>query len=174
LSAGDRSVIYRGGGTYYQSLLSASDSYLWGGAWGETRRTDTISRDSLPILLSWKACLSEVGKSNDLVVLSAASIRSRASGRRCAQNAKLRVRELFGELIEGKYPFVRMPLDRELVWVFPRSQCFCCSLGSVQAVGTSVVTPDLTIAQVIQDAQQNYPAIHVSEQELNAAVANIR
>ena len=36
------------------------------------------------------------------------------------------------------------------------------------------VTPDLTIAQVVQDAQQNYPAIHVSEQELNAAVANIR
>jgi outer membrane protein TolC len=33
---------------------------------------------------------------------------------------------------------------------------------------------DLTIAQVIQDAQQNYPAIHFSEQELNAAVANIR
>jgi outer membrane protein TolC len=38
---------------------------------------------------------------------------------------------------------------------------------------TPVVTPDLTIVQVIQDAQQNYPAIHVSEQELNAAVANI-
>ena len=37
-----------------------------------------------------------------------------------------------------------------------------------------VVAPDLTIVQVVQDAQQNYPAIHVSEQELNAAVANIR
>jgi outer membrane protein len=37
-----------------------------------------------------------------------------------------------------------------------------------------VATPDLSIVQVIQDAQQNYPAIHVSEQELNAAVANIR
>ncbi|RZU39256.1 TolC family protein [Edaphobacter modestus] len=33
---------------------------------------------------------------------------------------------------------------------------------------------ELTIAQVVQDAQQNYPSIHVSEQELNAAVANIR
>lgn len=39
---------------------------------------------------------------------------------------------------------------------------------------TPAVTPDLTIVQVIQDTQQNYPAIHVSEQELNAAVANIR
>ncbi len=39
---------------------------------------------------------------------------------------------------------------------------------------TPAVTPDLTIVQVVQDAQQNYPAIHVSEQELNAAVANIR
>jgi outer membrane protein len=35
-------------------------------------------------------------------------------------------------------------------------------------------TPDLTIVQVIQNAEQNYPVIHVSEQELNAAVANIR
>jgi outer membrane protein len=43
-----------------------------------------------------------------------------------------------------------------------------------QAAGTTIVMTDLTIAQVIQDAQQNYPAIHVSEQELNAAVANIR
>ena len=39
---------------------------------------------------------------------------------------------------------------------------------------TPVVAPELTITQVVQDAQQNYPAIHVSEQELNAAVANIR
>lgn len=34
-------------------------------------------------------------------------------------------------------------------------------------------TSGLSIAQVIQDAQQNYPSIHISEQELNAAVANI-
>src|ERR1700722_11755000 len=39
---------------------------------------------------------------------------------------------------------------------------------------TSTVAPDLTIVQVVQDAQRNYPAIHVSEQDLNAAVANIR
>ena len=39
---------------------------------------------------------------------------------------------------------------------------------------TPAVTPDLTIVQVVQDAQQNYPTIHISEQELNAAIANIR
>src|SRR5215471_7277062 len=38
----------------------------------------------------------------------------------------------------------------------------------------STTTTDLTLAQVVQDAQNNYPAIHVSEAELNAAVANIR
>jgi outer membrane protein TolC len=42
------------------------------------------------------------------------------------------------------------------------------------AAVSSAITPDLTIVQVIQDAQENYPAIHVSEQELNAAIANIR
>jgi outer membrane protein len=42
------------------------------------------------------------------------------------------------------------------------------------ATATPAVSPDLTIIQVVQDAQQNYPTIHVSEQELNAAVANIR
>jgi outer membrane protein len=51
---------------------------------------------------------------------------------------------------------------------------------SVVALSQSPVTPnspataDLTISQVVQDAQNNYPAIHVSEAELNAAVANIR
>jgi outer membrane protein len=47
-------------------------------------------------------------------------------------------------------------------------------LAQSQAAATPVATPDLSIVQVIQDAQQNYPTIHVSEQELNAAVANIR
>jgi outer membrane protein len=47
-------------------------------------------------------------------------------------------------------------------------------LAQSSAATTPAVTPDLTITQVVQDAQQNYPAIHVSEQELNAAVANIR
>ena len=41
-------------------------------------------------------------------------------------------------------------------------------------VATPAVPSDLTIVQVVQDAEQNYPAIHVSEQDLNAAVANIR
>jgi outer membrane protein len=39
---------------------------------------------------------------------------------------------------------------------------------------TAAVSPDLTIVQVVQDAEQNYPAIHVSEEDLNAAVANIQ
>jgi outer membrane protein TolC len=43
-----------------------------------------------------------------------------------------------------------------------------------QSLIATTPAPDLTIVQVVQDAQQNYPAIHVSEQELNAAVANIR
>jgi len=38
----------------------------------------------------------------------------------------------------------------------------------------STATAGLTISQVVLDAQNNYPAIHVSEAELNAAVANIR
>jgi outer membrane protein TolC len=42
------------------------------------------------------------------------------------------------------------------------------------STSTPAVNPDLTIVQVVQDAQQNYPAIHISEQELNAAIANIR
>jgi outer membrane protein len=58
--------------------------------------------------------------------------------------------------------------------------CLLIASASVVALAQSsvaaapAVTPDLTIAQVIQDAQQNYPTIHVSEQELNAAVANVR
>ena len=47
-------------------------------------------------------------------------------------------------------------------------------LAQSQATPTPIATPDLSIVQVVHDAQQNYPAIHVSEQELNAAVANIR
>ena len=47
-------------------------------------------------------------------------------------------------------------------------------LAQSSAAGVPALTPDLTITEVVQDAQQNYPAIHVSEEELNAAVANIR
>jgi len=58
--------------------------------------------------------------------------------------------------------------------------CLLATSGSTVALAQSSVTatpaviPDLTIVQVVQDAEQNYPAIHVSEQDLNAAVANIR
>jgi outer membrane protein TolC len=41
-------------------------------------------------------------------------------------------------------------------------------------VPDSHATASLTISQVVHDAQANYPAIHISEEELNAAVANIR
>lgn len=47
-------------------------------------------------------------------------------------------------------------------------------LAQSSIVATPSVTSDLTIVHVVQDAEQNYPAIHVSEQDLNAAVANIR
>jgi outer membrane protein len=58
--------------------------------------------------------------------------------------------------------------------------CLLAASGSTAALAQSSVTatpavsPDLTIVQVVQDAQQNYPAIHVSELQLNAASANIR
>lgn len=48
------------------------------------------------------------------------------------------------------------------------------ALSQSSATATPAESPDLTIVQVVQDAQQNYPAIHVSEQDINAAVANIR
>jgi outer membrane protein TolC len=48
------------------------------------------------------------------------------------------------------------------------------ALAQSAITATPAVTPDLTIVQVVQGAQQNYPAIHISEQELNAAIANIR
>jgi outer membrane protein len=47
-------------------------------------------------------------------------------------------------------------------------------LAQSQTTAAPVAASDLTIVQVVQEAQQNYPTIHVSEQELNAAVANIR
>jgi outer membrane protein len=47
-------------------------------------------------------------------------------------------------------------------------------LAQSKAAATPVATSDLSIVQVVQGAQQNYPAIHVSEEELNAAIANIR
>jgi outer membrane protein TolC len=48
------------------------------------------------------------------------------------------------------------------------------ALSQSPVAPSSTATADLTISQVVQDAQNNYPAIHVSEAELNAAVANIR
>ena len=48
------------------------------------------------------------------------------------------------------------------------------ALAQSSVPATAAVSPDLTIVQVVQDAEQNYPAIHVSEQDLNAAVANIQ
>ena len=55
--------------------------------------------------------------------------------------------------------------------------CFLAATASAVMLAqsaTPTATSELTIAQVVQDAQQNYPAIHVSEQELNGAAANIR
>jgi outer membrane protein len=55
-----------------------------------------------------------------------------------------------------------------------------CLLGCNASVAVlaqseaAVALPDLTVVQVVENAERNYPAIHVSEQELNAAVANIR
>ncbi|MDT7813601.1 MAG: outer membrane protein, partial [Acidobacteriaceae bacterium] len=72
------------------------------------------------------------------------------------------------------------PFIRDVRWIRGLGVgCFLAASASAvvvaqsQATATPVAT-SLTITQVVRDAQQNYPAIHVSEQELNAAVANIR
>jgi len=72
------------------------------------------------------------------------------------------------------------PFKRGLGWT--RSVgAGCVVVAASAAVSTqsqNAPTPgeasELTIVEVVQDAQHNYPTIHVSEQELNAAVANIR
>jgi len=73
------------------------------------------------------------------------------------------------------------PFIRNACWIREVAVgCFLVAGTSVAVIAQSspVATPavpsDLTIVQVVQDAEQNYPAIHVSEQDLNAAVANIR
>ena len=38
----------------------------------------------------------------------------------------------------------------------------------------AISTNQVTIASVVNDAQQNYPSIHISEEDLNVSVANIR
>src|SRR5215469_5712954 len=46
-------------------------------------------------------------------------------------------------------------------------------MGQTGAIG---LPPDgqITIANVVDDAQRNYPSIHISAEDLNASVANIR
>ena len=73
------------------------------------------------------------------------------------------------------------PFTRDPRWIREIGLgCFLVASASAAVMAqspptaTPAVTPDLTIVQVVQGAQQNYPAIHVSEQELNAAIANIR
>jgi outer membrane protein len=73
------------------------------------------------------------------------------------------------------------PLIRGSRWIRGRGiGCFLVAGASAVVLAQSPVAaapaadPDLTIVQVVRDAQHNYPAIHVSEQELNAAEANIQ
>ena len=73
------------------------------------------------------------------------------------------------------------PFTRDARWIREIGLgCFLVASASAAAMAqspstaTPAVPPDLTIVQVVQGAQQNYPAIHISEQELNAAIANIR
>jgi outer membrane protein len=79
--------------------------------------------------------------------------------------------------LKANSPFFRDYL-RRVLWVgvggFLVAAASAVGLAQSQATVTPVAAPDLTITQVVQDAQQNYPTIHVSEQELNAAIANIR
>jgi outer membrane protein TolC len=60
------------------------------------------------------------------------------------------------------------------VGCFHVAASFAVALAQSQPAAPPDTASDLTIVRVVQDAQQNYPAIQVSEQELNAAVANIR
>jgi len=73
------------------------------------------------------------------------------------------------------------PFTRDARWIREIGLgCFLVASASAAVTAQSpstakpAVTSDLTIVQVVQGAQQNYPAIHISEEELNAAVANIR
>ena len=73
------------------------------------------------------------------------------------------------------------PFIRDFRWIrgigigsFLVASASALVLAQSPVAAAPAADPDLTILQVVQDAQQNYPAIHVSEQELNAAVANIR
>jgi outer membrane protein len=47
-------------------------------------------------------------------------------------------------------------------------------LGLVLFGATAGWTQTLTIVSVVQDAERDYPLIHVTEAELNASIANIR
>jgi outer membrane protein len=71
-------------------------------------------------------------------------------------------------------------LIRGLCWILSAG-AGCVLLAAAAAVPAQTLTAsptdapsDLTLIEVVQDAQHNYPTIHISEQELNAAVANIR
>jgi outer membrane protein len=73
------------------------------------------------------------------------------------------------------------PFIRDARWIrgigvgcFLAATASAVVLAQSQTADTPLAASDLTIVQVVRDAQHNYPAIHVSEQELNAAVANIR
>jgi outer membrane protein TolC len=73
------------------------------------------------------------------------------------------------------------PFIRDSRWIrgigigtFLVASASAVALAQSAVTATTAADPDLTIVQVVQDARHNYPAIHVSEEELNAAVANIR
>ena len=76
---------------------------------------------------------------------------------------------------------VNSPFIRDSRWIrgigigsFLVVSAAAVALAQSAITATPAADPNLTIVQVVQDAQHNYPAIHVSEEELNAAVANIR
>jgi outer membrane protein len=78
--------------------------------------------------------------------------------------------------LKANSPFIRDSrwIRRVGIGSFLVASASAVVLAQSTVAATPAADPDLTIVQVVQDAQQNYPAIHVSEQELNAAVANIR
>ena len=71
-------------------------------------------------------------------------------------------------------------LIRGLCWILSAGAvCLLVAAAATVPAQTLTASPtdapsDLTLIEVVQDAQHNYPTIHISEQELNAAVANIR
>lgn len=68
-----------------------------------------------------------------------------------------------------------MTIKRRIAWVM--FLCFCADLPAAQSgqAGSSQPTAaEVSLQDVVQSALRDYPQIHISQEELNASIANIR